>query len=734
MAGFTEHEQVSVPAKPKYIPKQRPPPEVHNSRPSSYAASRQIGASRKVVISRFLLVDGNISFAIGTEVDGVITRDVEEIPVAEILDHVSPAELERFENQDFFDEDERERLLPPKKPRGRPRRDNGIVPSFSVAPIGEEPSQEQSLLPNGSIRIEKRLGRPKGTFRKNADKLTSTKVSVSSEPSAAIKRARGRPPRQKNLSVVIPSFNGPQPQELKRITSEQSDSDKMLDNNPKPQYSMLIASGLGQSDTEDATARDQSVELVPSLKKRDLDTANSIIDLTHNDDDNERLSDRTKRAKTVSEMSPDPIAGDSIALLRQFQARVYGPDHSENGSGIPNQQSKPRSNLNDSSALHQQFQTQSRPSSPESSSSDSSTDSSMGPTPRPLKSLPAQSIPSKPLPEEASFPQRPSPKDVPIKITAPHLNNSIKVSHSSQRKPVKPAPTKPNTPSKSIPRKISLTPHFPPSSVFSEGSSVNRSAKNRSLPSIPSATRHVAPQPTNKKIPQSSRIMPSPPKKRKPSPAPQSAPSQPSQASSASRIGFAGIPPAKDTTDYFAPKATVAKKPPSKPRHSPTMQLLGPKDRDRDSESENESEDQLAGEPSTSTNHSISSEVIVVRQNLIHPTPHTTTATAASQSQNPSTDHITFDLANSSSSSSSSDDLEDDSSASEQNAPPHISPTIAPVHPTTSSTTRDNATKAQSSAEALRDAFEIDDDEDGDGDSESESDSLSSEVMVVRSG
>ena len=187
--------QVSVPTKPKYIPNQRPPPNVHSCRPNN--AANQNERARKVVISRFLLVDGNISFAIGTDIDGLITRDAEEVSVAKILDYVSPAELERFENQDFFDEDERERLLPPKKPRGRPRKGDGIIPSFNTVPIGQETSREQSLLPEAPILIKKKIGRPKGTFRKKAVNLTSTKPSVLSAPSTAIKRRPGRPDANK---------------------------------------------------------------------------------------------------------------------------------------------------------------------------------------------------------------------------------------------------------------------------------------------------------------------------------------------------------------------------------------------------------------------------------------------------------------------------------------------------------------------------------------------------------
>lgn len=666
-------------------------------------------------------MDGNISFVVGTQIDGVITRDAEEVPVANILDHVSPAEIERFENHDFFAEDERERLLPPRKPRGRPRKGESIVPSFNIAPIGQETSREQSLLPEGSISIKKKLGRPKGSHnrgphKKKAYKLT-LKPFVLSETSTATKKGRGRPPLQKNLSVVIPSFDGPQPQELESTPGAESESDDML-GDPKPQYSMVAASGLGQSDTEDVTSRDQSIDLVAPSKKRRLDTSNAFIDLSSDANGGEGSPQPTKRAKTLPETSPDPIADDRAALLRQFQARVYGPDHSEKGSTIPHRQSKPSPTPDDSTALVRQFHTHIRSSSLDSSSSDSL----MGPTPRPLKPLPAQSVPSEPLPGKTLLPQ-----DNSAKVPASYLNNSITVSHSPRRQPAKATPAKSLSPAKSIPRRVSLTPHFPPSTSFSHIKSLGGSTASKPQPSISSASRHAPSQATNTTFSQTSRIMPSAPKKRKPSPVPGSAPSHSSQASSTSKIGFAGLQQAKDITDYFAPKATVAKETAIKALHSPASQLLDPED--------SESEDQLARQSSTD---SISSGVIVVRQN--HVTPSSRAVTAEARPQEPSHNQARSVL------DGAEDDSSDDESEDEHGGTTRVSNTAAPVPPTAS------PAKAQSSAGALNEAFDAEDDEDSDSDSDgssdhdsdnnldhnsdnnsdNNSDSLSSEVMIVR--
>ena len=490
--------------------------------------------------------------------------------MAKILDHVSPAELERFENQDFFDEDERERLLPPKKPRGRPRKGDKLLPSFNVAPVGEETSREHSLLPEGPILSKKRIGRPKGTFRKKAV----------NQPSTVVKKPRGRPPRQRNLSVVIPTFNGPQPQNVESTPGTQSESDGILDN-PKPQYSMIAASGLGQSDTEDQTSRDQSVELGPSSKRRRLDKGNAAIDSSLNDNNAGRSLSQNDRAELFSDMSPDPIADDSTALLRQFQARVYDHNHSEKSHGISYRQSKSSLTFDDS-----HFYT------PRSSLDSSSSDSLMRHKQSRLKSPPKENTPSKPSREEEPL-QLPT-KTVPTRIPTSFSEKSIIMSCSPHHQPANTPPDKSTSPTQSIRRKISLTPHFPPNMSFSQSRSIKNSAERRPKPSPPPASRHIPPQPTRTTLLQSSSTQRPLPKKRKLPPTIRRAPSQSShsQTSSTSKLGFAGLPRARSITDYFAPKAPIPNPPPPiKPRHSPSSQLLGSVAADSNHDSDSDSED-----------------------------------------------------------------------------------------------------------------------------------------------
>ena len=549
--------QVSIPTKPTYIPNQRPPPVIHSSLPNGTAQQRE--RSRRIVISRFLLVDGNISFSVGTQTDGVVIPDAKEVPVAKILDHISSAELERFENQDFLDEDERERLLPPKKSRGRPRNSDRIVPSFKVAPVGEGTSREQSLLPEGSIPLKKRIGRPRGTYgayKKKASTSTpigssglqlgrvtnshkrglrngvaetfmSAKPPALSESSITIKRARGRPPRQQNLSVVVPRFNKSQLQGHESDPSAESESEDLL-NEPRPQYSMVAASCQDQSGTEETTSRDQSVEPISPSKKRGFATKNAPIDLNLVDDDNERSPHPTKRVKTLPETSPDPIADDSALLLRQFEARVYGPDRAVRSGTIPHRQSQSSSTLDDNATRLSQNHAHTRT----SSLGSSSTDSWMGPNPNSPKPLSNQYIPSiSPLRKESFPPSRP-PRENPVKNPTSHLNAGITVSHLPQQQPAKPAPPKFTSPSKPFQRKVSLTPHYPPSTSFSHRKSFDGPADTPPPPSHPPISH--------------------PP--RKPLSANKTSPPQPSQTSSISKLGFAGLPSARSITDYFAPK------------------------------------------------------------------------------------------------------------------------------------------------------------------------------------
>ena len=176
-----------------------------------------------------------------------MTRDNEDIPLSQIYDFVTPVELRRFENQDYADDYERERIrLLTLKPRGRPKKKKiALPPGISTS----KQIQFQSASGNGYTafraatadggEVRSKRGRPKG-WRKHP-------VSAPNGP--------------------VPSFNGPQPTgqaestPMESTTREQSadEAETPLDIQARTGiYSMVAASGLvpvgGESEVE--TSRD----------------------------------------------------------------------------------------------------------------------------------------------------------------------------------------------------------------------------------------------------------------------------------------------------------------------------------------------------------------------------------------------------------------------------------------------------------------------------------------------
>lgn len=210
---------------------------------------------RKVVLSRYLLENGRISFALGTRFGGTITRDPGEVALENIYDYVSPSELERFENEEYEKEDEREeeldRIAATRRQRGRPRK---IVTSFGALALSARKSSEDPF-------------------------------------AAPIKRLRGRPRK-----YPIPSFNGPAPihdtsasEGTQTMTRAQSDIPTSVSDSRQPQgrrriYSLVAAAGLGSpmGSADEDTSRDvtplpeaQSHEDEPYPKRSRLESYDS---------------------------------------------------------------------------------------------------------------------------------------------------------------------------------------------------------------------------------------------------------------------------------------------------------------------------------------------------------------------------------------------------------------------------------------------------------------------------
>ena len=168
------------------------------------------------------------------------------MPVANILEFITPEELQRFENQDYEDERERERIrLATLKPRGRPRKyllPGTTTPNPLPKSLLPTPKQGYSAFREAITPGEpKRKGRPKG-WRKNAIPLSS--------------------------NGPVPSFDGPQPTgddstPLEASTRDQSvEGETPLDIQARTGvFSMVAASGLMNIDSE--TEVEPSREITP---------------------------------------------------------------------------------------------------------------------------------------------------------------------------------------------------------------------------------------------------------------------------------------------------------------------------------------------------------------------------------------------------------------------------------------------------------------------------------------
>lgn len=334
-------QKVLIPSKPKYIPNHEPPPKIQSVPQDGELKSNT--KSHKVILARFLLANGNISFAVGTRHGGIVTKDEKEVLLESILDHVSPYELQRFENQDFLDEDIREALLPTPKARGRPvgwRKDH-VIKSAASRGASEKQAVGQKLTSSGKSR-----GRPRKVvipLPSPNDPLSGEGESSTRKNSILVPFSNGPHPiegerSKRALSVAVPSFNGPQPIQVESSTREGSLSESCATSTlpPKPQYSMVIASGLVPSDDEPVTSttisesREHSPELEPIAKRRRLAAIPAFVDLFNLDESTPQQA--RENGHNDSDTSPDPIASDSAALLRRFQAKSYRKSRPESSS------------------------------------------------------------------------------------------------------------------------------------------------------------------------------------------------------------------------------------------------------------------------------------------------------------------------------------------------------------------------------------------------------------------
>lgn len=177
--------------------------------------------------------------------------------------------MERFENQDFLEEEIIEASRPPPKPKGRPRKN-----AYSAL-LGAEDntSREQSIASEGPVHVKKLRGRPKRYAV--AVSIPSSPVTnhLSPQKPPLISVRVPSPIKPTHVVTNVPAFNGPRPTgrangnpkvEPTAESSEDELSSQQLSG--RPQYSMVKASGLAPSDTSEngETSRDVSISRAPS--------------------------------------------------------------------------------------------------------------------------------------------------------------------------------------------------------------------------------------------------------------------------------------------------------------------------------------------------------------------------------------------------------------------------------------------------------------------------------------
>ena len=501
-----------IPSASQYIPRSQRPEVQANQSKAVHNVQNELP---KVILQKFLLENGNVTFAVGTKVGNVVNRDSREVLLQEILDHVTPAELQRFETQEFLEEDEREeqeRLLKllRKKAPGRPRK--YPLPS-SRPPLPSTPG-----LING-------------------------------------KRPRGRP--RKN-TVSAPSFNGPQPTlEVTRPTStvldrssviSDSESSSEVESTPRrPQYSMVAASGLAPPETsEEETSREvsmsrtQTPDLQPSPKRRKVDSSALRYPAPTS----------TPIVRIPLDVSPTPISQP-----KQTPAKSSVVDLTQDDTDVEEVETikpQPRSNVGlynstptpgideEREALLRQFQSHdNRRSSPASSSSDSLMSRTI--TVERAEKLPPLS--AQPTQKPLTPTRNPTPVNERLGLTKDSSPPNISGGDST-------SPLQRTPPSTTKSRRVSLAPHSPHEKSFSQSS--YSSTDIRPVSSASTSTK----KPTQPIIPMSS------PSKRKHSPAPtesRNPKSKPFKTTQSSPLK--PLQPTNDITAYFRPKYTPTKPP-----------------------------------------------------------------------------------------------------------------------------------------------------------------------------
>ncbi|KAL6716140.1 hypothetical protein ACLMJK_005706 [Lecanora helva] len=420
---------------------------------------------RKVIISRQLLVNGHTVFVIGQKFGGITTREAEEVPLSRILDHVTPAELHRYENQEFLLEDLREENLPPAKPRGRPPK----IPAVNARLPRAETDSPTRALP--------RLARVANNVSVVVPGLSPKQQQLAVRNVARLQR----------VAVPIRSPIKPSPLNPTTLASHHKQS-------TRPQYSMVAASGLAPSETSLDETSDDPISRAESQDPLSLE---------------ERFPKRRKvlpnPANGVPETPSRSPTTDTVARPAiESTPRPRGPNQEERRNSSSDQKDSPlqkkppiatiddRDSEEEREALLRQFQPYNPPPIPPSALNPPSS----SPPPQPLNLTP------QPHPTTAPTTQTTTPRTTRHTRTSltPHFPLAARLHPTPTPKPQS-SPSKTQNLAFRSPTKRKLSPELQLPSTTAGNSGSQQSSSSRSSRPEPEYTRgerglgRVAPPP-----------------------------------------------------------------------------------------------------------------------------------------------------------------------------------------------------------------------------------------------
>lgn len=350
--------EVQVPWVPPYIPNVTTPalPYSHFTVPSQI----QDGGDG-TIISRYTKVDGTIGFTVrvthglANETNG---DEGVEVDLAQIYEHVTPEELERYENHDWELEDERERNRPKLgRPRKRPPLDGPGLLAVHTTPQLKRP---RGRPPKSSVKKSVQAGNdtPSAFVAVHVPSPVKPGEAMAASLSSAPSRSAPNVQHERELttsSVEDISFSLDRnmntqvdqltPSIRNKVTGAKSQGPSP-NKRHKASYSMVQAA-LGDSETSDEdelapySDSEDELTLAPTNQKRRLikgaaEVANPVPD--KDDGDEELFLTPIRRQDSPTQQSPDDRAAsakdqspvqrtisssstDVTDLLEQFQAR-----------------------------------------------------------------------------------------------------------------------------------------------------------------------------------------------------------------------------------------------------------------------------------------------------------------------------------------------------------------------------------------------------------------------------